>query len=204
MAAMLVPTRVWSDTPPQRTVFEWLDGEHQFLRRYLAVVNQAAHDYGYGYQTPPEMMPVTMDFFTGYVAWLHEAESRVLYPVLRAHMTPEQQQDLRLIETDQEEENGTVKSWQQRLVQYEAGSRKMADVVETIDYLGRMINRHIVLQEERVFPVLGLLSPAEQTAVLKGIMGVEREVLGVAGRAPYERLLSYIEGRIHNLAGRIW
>ena len=111
---------------------------------------------------------------------------------------------LQLIETDQDEETGTVKSWRQQLEQYAAGRKKITEVAATIDYLGRMINRHLVLQEERVFPVLDTLSPAEQAAALKGIKTLEQAQLGASGRARYEQLLAYIEGQIKAIATRVW
>ncbi len=55
------------DTSP-KTVQEWLMREHRFLRCYLAVVQQATHDYMYDYKTPALLIPVTIDLFTGYVA----------------------------------------------------------------------------------------------------------------------------------------
>ena len=189
---------------PHHTVREWLEREHQFLRRYLAVVQQATHDYAYEYKTPALLMPVAMDLFTGYVAYLHDAEERFLYPVLRAHMTPEQQRDLSLIETDEQEESGTVKGWQQDLVQYDAGRKKLTQVADTIDYLGRMINRHLVLQEQHVFPILDALTPKEQSAILSDIDQFERDTLGASGRVRHEELLSGIEGQIKAIAGRIW
>ena len=191
-------------TVSPHTVREWLEREHQFLHRYLAVVQQATHDYAYEYKTPALLMPVAMDLFTGYVAYLHDAEERFLYPVLRAHMTPEQQHDLWLIQADQQEESGTVKGWQQDLVQYDAGRKKLTKVADTIDYLGRMINRHLVLQEQHVFPILDALTPKEQATILKEIGQLEQEVVGASGRARYEVLLSGIEGQIKAIAGRIW
>ena len=187
-----------------QTVLEWLQQEHRFLRRYLAVVQQATHDYSYGYQTSNLLMPVAIDLFTGYVAFLHEAEERFLYPALLPDTSPEQQRDLRLIETDQKEESGSVQAWQQSLEQYEAGRKKLADVVEPIDYLGRMLNRHIVLQEERLFPLLDLLTPQEQVLILKQMDALEHEVIGASDRSRYEQLLLYIEGEIKRIAGRIW
>ncbi|MBI3996563.1 MAG: hypothetical protein HY352_02780 [Candidatus Omnitrophica bacterium] len=187
-----------------RTVREWLEQEHRFFHRYLAIVRQATHDYSYGYKTPPLLMPAAMDVFTGYVAYIHDEETRFLYPVLLRYLTPEQQDALRLIQIDQDKEAGTVRLWQQDLTQYEAGHKKLPQVADTIDYLVRMLNRHIVLQEQHVFPVLDMLTPAEQTTVLKHMRAFEKEAFGANGRAQYEQLLSAIEGQIKALGGRIW
>ncbi len=205
MAAVAVPA-AGEETPtasPQ-TVLEWLQQEHRFLRRYLAVVQQAAHDYSYGYQTPKLLMPIAIDLFTGYVAVIHEAEEAILYPALRQHMNDEQQRGLWLVENDQREESDTVKAWQREMAQYEAGRKKITEVADTIDYLARMVNRHLVLQEERVVPYLELLSSKEQAAVLKGIQRLERERVGSTGRLRYEQLLTSIEQDIKRVAGRIW
>ena len=193
-----------ADTSAPRTVSEWLQREHAFLHRYLKIVQQATHDYSYDYKTPALLMPVTIDLFTGYVAPLHDAEERFLYPVLRKHMTPEQQRGLQLIETDEQEETGTVKSWQQQLEQYEAGQKQLTEVAETIDYLARMINRHIVLQEQRVVPFLDSLTSEEQAVTLKQLRAYEQARFGANGRFRYEQLLSAIEGEIKAIAGRIW
>lgn len=189
--------------PPAERVYDWLEREHGFLRRYLAVVRQAGHDYRYGYQTPSLLMPVALDLFTGYVVHHHLMEERALYPVLRSHMTADQQKILALIEHDQQAERETVKGWQQELARLQPGA-KLDAVVDAIDYLGQMINRHLVLQEERVYPVLETLAPKEQAEVLNGISRYEREAFGPAGRQRYEQLLAYIEEEIKRLAGRIW
>ena len=191
-----------ADSP--QTLRAWLEREHRFLHRYLAVVQQATHDYSYGYRTPALLMPVTIDLFTGYVAWLHEGEQRFLYPALWNGMNEEQQQGIRLLQTEEEEEAGSIKSWQQQLLQYEAGKKKLTEVADTIDYLGRLINRHLVLQENRIFPVLDQLAPTEQTPVLKRLSAFEQERLGRSGRARYEQLLAYIEEEIKAVAGRVW
>ncbi len=201
---MLLGASVQPQAQPPQTVREWFEQEHRFLHRYLAVVQQAAHDASYDYKTPALLMPVAIDYFTGYVAHIHRAEEQWLYPGLRQHMTPVQQQKLVLIETDQHEEFDTVKSWQHQLEQLQNGQMAIATVADTIDYLGRMIHRHIVLQEERVWPYVDLLTPQEQTAMLRHIEQFERTMLGAHGRARYEQLLAFIEEQIKALAGRIW
>ena len=203
---LVVPVTLQASTAeaPPETVYAWLQREHEFLRRYLAIVRQAAHDYAYGYQTPTLLIPVTMDLFTGYVVTLHDAEEQALYPALRVHMTAEQQQGLRLVEEDQKEESGTVKQWERELQQYAEGHTSLSEVGETIDYLARMINRHLVLQEERVLPFLNALSPSEQKELLARLDTLMRRELGARGRTPYERWLAYLEGQIKAVATRVW
>lgn len=193
-----------AEDPAPQTVGAWLGREHRFLHRYLAVVQQATHDYSYGYKTPVLLMPVTIDLFTGYVARIHDGESRFLYPAIRDHMTSEQQKGLHLIEVEQEEEVGTVKSWQNMLEQLQTGQKTITEVADAIDYLGRLLNRHIVLQEQSVFPAVDTLTAKEQAAIVKSLEAFEREALGVSGRADYERLLAAIEAQIKAIAGRIW
>ena len=196
--------------PPQlsapKTVQEWLLREHRFLRRYLVVVQQATHDYMYDYKTPTLLMPVAIDLFTGYVAPIHEMEQGMLYETLRPHLTSEDQLQTRhLLEVEQREQVDSVKSWQRELVQVEQGKRKLSQVAtDTIDYFGRLVNRHLVLQEERLFPLLDLLTPAEQAKILKDLEQLERSQFGPKWRARYEQLLTYIEGEIKAIAGRIW
>lgn len=195
-----------SPSPP-KTVQEWLLREHRFLRRYLVVVQQAAHDYMYGYKTPTLLMPVAIDLFTGYVAPIHEMERGVLYETLRPHLTTgDQLQTLHLLEVEQREQVGSVQSWQRELDQVERGKRKLSEVAtDTIDYLGRLINRHLVLQEERLFPLLELLSPAEHTKLLNTLAQIEQSQLGGSRwRLRYEQLLSAIEQEIQAITGRIW
>ena len=67
-----------------------------------------------------------------------------------------------------------------------------------------MINRHLVLQEERVLPFVELLTSEEQVSLLKQIEHFERDELGANGRVRYEQWLTYIEGRIKAVAGRVW
>ena len=189
--------------PVSARVHDWLEREHGFLRRYLAVVRQAGHDYRYGYQTPALLMPVAIDLFTGYVVHHHLREEQALYPVLRSHMTADQQKMLALIEHDQQTERETVKRWQQELARLQPGA-KMDAVVEEIDYLAQMINRHLVFQEEKVYPTLETLAAAEQAAILEAIGAAERETFGATGRRRYEQLLAYIEEEIKHLAGRVW
>lgn len=190
--------------PAPQTVRGWLEQKHLVFRRYLAIVTQATHDYSYGYKTPMLLMPVAIDLFTGYVVHLHQEEARLIYPVARQHMTPVQQQRLQLIEMDQDAESGTVRSWQREVEQYEHGQKQLAEVGETIDYLARMINRHLVLQEEHLFPSLDLLTPQEQAAILKQVEAYERDVFGSDGQGRYEALLAYLEGQIKEVAGRVW
>lgn len=193
-----------AEEPFPGTLKGWFSREHRFLQRYLAVVNQTAHDYSYDYKTPTLLLPIAIDLFTGYVAVIHEAEERVIYPALQEHADPEQQRGVQLILTGQREESDSVKSWQQVVEFYGRGQRKAADIVEPIDYLGRMINRHIVLQEKWLFPLLGQVSPKGQATLLKRLRAFEDDRLGAGGRARYEQLLAYIEEQIKGIAGRVW
>ncbi|MBI3330663.1 MAG: hemerythrin domain-containing protein [Candidatus Omnitrophica bacterium] len=198
------PAAAQQEPPPASArVFDWLEREHGFLRRYLALVRQAEHDYRYGYQTPALLMPVAIDLFTGYVVHHHLGEEQALYPVLRSRMRADQQKTLSLIEHDQQTERETVKRWQQQLDRLQPGA-KLDAVVDEIDYLAQMVNRHLVFQEEKVYPALETLAPTEQAAILEAIAAAEREAFGATGRQRYEQLLAYIEGEVKRLAGRIW
>ena len=199
------PQSVRADTAPEpATLFEWISQEHAFLRHYLVLVRQAAHDFSYDYKTPPVLMPVAVDIFTSCVAHLHAAESQFLYPEVRTRMNAEQRKFLWLIEHDQESEMGTVRAWQRELEEYQAGRRKMREVATTIDYLARMLNRHIVLQEQHVVPVVNQMTPEEQAAILNDILAFERQALGPDGRAPFEQLIASVEWEIKVLGARVW
>lgn len=200
---VLASSKAGSGEPTPATVQEWLQREHRLLQRYLTVVRQAVHDYGYGYKTPPLLMPITMDFFTGYVARLHIMEETFLYPAIRPHLNAAQLKFLALIETDEREEMDTVRHWQRQLSQLQPGD-SLAQVTENVDYLGQLLNRHLVLQEDHLFPVLNTLTPKEQVTILKGIAASEREAFGPKGRQRYEQLLSWIENAIKALGGRVW
>ena len=78
-------------TASSRKVEEWLNRQHEFTQRYVKIIQQATHDYSYDYKTPTLLMPVAMDLFRR-VAYEHEVEERFMYPPLRPHMTPDQQQ----------------------------------------------------------------------------------------------------------------
>lgn len=190
--------------PAPTTLYEWISQEHTFLRRYLVLVQQAAHDFSYDYKTPPVLMPVTLDIFTGCVARLHEAKSQLLYPKVRARMNAEQRKYLWLIEHDQESELGIVRAWQRELAEQQAGRRKMREVATTIDYLDRMLNRHIVLNEQHVVPVVNQMTPEEQAAILGELLAFEQQAFGEVGREPYEQLISTVEWQVKVLGARVW
>lgn len=193
-----------SDRPAPQSVWEWMATEHRFLQRYLAVIRQAAHDYRYDYKTPALLMPVAMDLFTGYVAHIHAIEEQCIYPVLRPHMTTElQQKHLALIEGDQRSEGETVKRWAEQLAQHVEGE-KWAVEAETIDYVGQLVNRHLVLQEKHLFPVLEELTSNEQAVILANIANYEPQAFGSGGRQRCHQLLDDIEEQIKLVAGRIW
>lgn len=199
------PQPVRADTAPEpATLFEWISQEHTFLRHYLVLVRQIGHDFSYEYKTPPVLMPVTVDIFTNCVAHLHAAESQFLYPNIRPRMSADERKFLWLIEHDQESELNTMRAWQHELEEQQAGRRKMRDVATTIDYLARMLNRHIVLQEQHVVPVVNQMTPEEQAAILKDLLAFERQALGPAGRAPFEQLIASMEWEIKVLGVRIW
>ena len=192
-----------SHEPALLTVHDWLEREHRFLRRYLGVVRQAGHDYRYNYKTPELLLPVAIDLFTGCVAHNHAMEERFLYPVLRPHLADDQKKILDLILHDQQTESETVKAWM-REVADDASRTRLQDVVDRIDYLGQLINRHIVLHEERLYPVLEALTSKEQAEILRQIAAYEQGVFGPTGRRRYEQLLTFIEEQIDAVAGRIW
>ena len=207
MVALIQTRAMGAQSPPSqtsKTIRAWMDQRNQFLSRYLAVVRQATHDYQYGYRTPPALMPVALDLFTGYVARIHEVQERFIYPAVRAGMDAEQQRMLNLIEQDQREEGEAVKRWQQALAEFQPGT-SMASLVESIEYVGRMLNRHLVLCEEHVCPVLDSLPAPQQREILARIAAFERQELGgAAGELRYEQLLTGIEEQIQAIAGRIW
>lgn len=193
-----------SDRPAPQSVWEWMATEHRFLQRYLAVIRQASHDYRYDYKTPALLMPVAMDLFTGYVAHVHAIEEQCLYPVLRPHLATElQQKHLALIESDQRSEGETAKRWAEQLAQHVDGE-KWAVEAETIDYLGQLVNRHLVLQEKHLFPALETLTPEEQAVILANVANYEQQAFGTDGRERNQQLLDYIEEQIKLIAGRIW
>ena len=189
--------------PSPTTVQEWLQWEHGVLRRYLAVVRQASHDYRYGYKTPTLLMPIAMDVYTGYVVHLHIMEEQFVYPPLRSHLSASQKQILALIEDEQHTERETVKQWQRQLRALQPDD-SLDHVTDSIDYLGQLINRHLVLQEDHLFPLLGTLTPNEQATILQGIAAYEWEALGPKGRDRYGQLLTWIEEAIKALGGRVW
>ena len=189
--------------PPPQSVWEWLAREHRLLHRYLAVVRQAAHDYRYKYQTPVLLMPIAMELFTGYVAPFHAMESEFLYPAIRSSLTAEEQAQLDLIDMDQHSESHTVQQWQEQLAHHQAGT-PFEQEAQTIDYLAQLINRHLVLQENRLFPALERLSAEEQAAILGQVAAYAQDAFGDDGRKRYEQLMDYIEEQISLVAKRIW
>lgn len=189
---------------PPGTVFEWLTRQHQVLHRYLGVLRQAVHDHRYGYQTPGLLLPVAMDVFTGYIVGLHAMEEEVLYPALRAKMSPEQQQGLWLIEHDQRTESEIARRWQQTMARDEH-ERTPERLVEPIEALAQLVNRHIVLQEQRLLPILsGLWTPAEEAGLLDVLDGQAREIFGPDRGARYAQWLTLIEQEIASIATRLW
>ena len=199
-----VPAPVSAEDHTPTRLSDWFEQEHQFLQRYLKVLRQAAHDYSYGYCTPMLMMPIVVDLFSGYVAPIHDAEEQIIYPTLKAHLEEAQAHELWLVQADEGVERETVKSLTDDIAQYEAGQKKLTEVGDRIDYLARMINRHIVLEEQRVLPQLNLLSANEQQAILQHLATFERERLGPSGRVRYDQLLDYLQAAIDALGGRVW
>ena len=189
--------------PAPASVHDWLEQEHAFLRRYREVVRQGTHDYRYDYQTPTLLLPVTIDLFTGCVVHHHLMEEQFLYPVLRSHMTAEQQKFLNLVTHDQQTENDTVKGLERQLAQHQPGA-SLKDEAESLDYLEQMTRRHLVFHEERLYPVVETLTPKDQAAILEGIAGYERDTFGPTGRQRYEQLLAYLEAEIKRIVGRVW
>lgn len=184
-------------------IFNWIARENSFMRRYLAVVRQASHDYRYDYATPTLLMPIAMDLFTGYVARIHAIEEEALYPAFRAHMDDERVKLLELMVHDQHSESKTVKAWQSKLAALKPGA-KLTDVAERIDYLGQLLNRHLVFQENQLVPLIEQLTPQEQAAVLTQIAEAERRAFGRSEQQRYEQLLAYMELAIRDFGGRVW
>ncbi len=183
-----------------RTVSEWLVRQHEFLSRYIAVLKQARHDQPSD-KTLPLLMPVAMDLFTGYVVYIHEMEERLLYPAIKGQLTTQQLRVLQLIEDDRRAESQTVKRWESKLEEYEQGEpAKLTEVVESIDYLAQMLNRHLVLQQQHLWTQLdGSLKLEDQEEVLKGFAEYEQRIMGQDRARRYEQLLSGIENTFHYL-----
>ena len=148
-------------------------------------------------------MPVAIDFFTGYLAHIHAMEEQFLYPVLEPYMTAEQHRVFQIILHDQHVEAETVQKWQEALTAHEPGTDFTA-LGELVDYTRQMVNRHIVLQERKLLPLMDQLTPKEQASILKGIAEYDEEVFGSTGREQYDRLISYLEEEFKALTGRIW
>jgi len=192
-----------SREPALLTVHDWLEREHASLRRYLAIVRQAAHDYAYGYKTPTLLLPCLVDLYAGRISAAHAVERRVVHPVLRAELPAELQQILRLVEHDQESEAHTITLLQQR-IEHSLPPERSEEVARLCDDLAQTLNRHIVFYEERFYPVIEALSPPQQQQMLRDIARGERALFDPDDRKRWEDLLAYIEAQIDQVAGRIW
>ena len=203
LTAPAVAAQPKPDSPAPPTVSAWLQREHVPFHRYRIVLKRAAHDYKNRHRTPPLFMPVAIDFFTGYLAHIHAMEEQFLYPVLEPYMTAEQHRVFQIILHDQHVEAETVQKWQEALTAHEPGTDFTA-LGELVDYTRQMVNRHIVLQERKLLPLMDQLTPKEQASILKGIAEYDEEVFGSTGREQYDRLISYLEEEFKALTGRIW
>ena len=182
----------------------WVSREHEFLRRYQAVIRQGAHDYQYDYQTPRLIIPIIVELFRNYVVAIHEIEEQVLYPPLRERMNAAQQKQLSLLLHDQQVESVTVQALQRNLEVYEQTQGSKAEIADSADYLASMINRHVVMQQQLIVPLLDQLTNPEQIRLMAQIEERERRALGSPGRRLAEQLLEYIEQQITLLVGRLW
>ena len=176
-------------------LYDWLEQQHQIMRRYRMVLRQTVHDLRYNYRMPVLMLPVAMDFYTGYLAHVHEEERRILYPALRPRMTPEQQRQLAFVDQEISSEHDTVRDWQR--------ATKTSDLIDAIDYLEQMLNRHLVLQEQWVFPLLGSLPAKDQAAIVQQLAAMDRSLFGPDGRARREAVFAYLEGEIARISPRM-
>ena len=170
------------------TLYAWLEQQHQPMRRYRTVLRQAVHDLSYDYRMPTLMLPIAMDVYTGYLAQVHEIERQVLYPAVQARMTPEQQRQLTFLDHEIDSEHDMIIRWQRETTK--------TGLIDALDYLEKMLNRHLVLQEQWVFPVLDKVSAKEQGEILKRLSAMELALLGRTGRQRYEAVLAYLEGEI--------
>ncbi len=193
LAAWLACPTMAQATGPA-TLYEWFEQQHQLMRRYRTVLRQAVHDLSYEYQTPALMLPIAMDFYTGEVAHMHELERRVLYPAVKAQMTPEQQRQLDFLDQEIDSEHAMVQKWQR--------SSDKAGLIDAVDYLEQMLNRHLVLQEQWVFPVLDKLS-AKQAALLRDLARMDAALFGRDGRRGHEAALAHLEGEIARISPRL-
>ena len=104
---------------------------------------------------------------------------------------------------DQQSESKTVKAWQDKLATRKPAA-PLTDVASLIDYLGQLVNRHLVFQEKQLVPLIEQLTLEEQAAMLKQIAAYERQEFGRDGRQRYEQLLKYMEEAIKEFGGRVW
>ena len=66
------------------------------------------------------------------------------------------------------------------------------------------MNRHVVLQEEQIFPVLYSLKPEEHRRVLQQLSAVEQAFVPAGGRQRALQALDYLEDRIRIDSPRKW
>lgn len=193
-----------AEDPSPATIFNWIEAQHRVFRRYAALVNQALHDYDYEYPTPRLLIPVIIDLYPGYIMRLHELEVRVLYPVLRQRMTEVQQRSLdtliRSITVEQRALLRVTQAWEQ----VERGEKGTV-LVEPLEAFLRLLNRHIVMQEEAVMlQIDALFTPQEQAAIVQQGAKVDQALFGRQGRRPSDAVFDAIEEQIRIVSPRKW
>ena len=189
--------------PQPATVDQWLESQHVIFRRYLNALRQAQHDFENGYPTPTLIVPLIIDLFAGYVAHIHQVEHTVLYPVAQARLPANQQRTPELLRTEIRREFSSIRRLQQQWSQHDSSLASPA-LAETLDTLVRLVNRHVVLQEEQIFPVLYSLKPEEHRRLLQQLNAVEQAFVPAGGRQRTLQALDYLEDRIRIDSPRKW
>lgn len=189
--------------PAPTTTDAWLESQHVILRRYLNVMRQAQHDFEYGYPTPTLIVPLTVDLYLTYVAHLHQIEHLALYPFVQPRLPAERRQMVEALRKGIRSEFSAMRTLQRRWREHggDLASPPLAEALETVI---RLVNRHIVVQEEQVFPVLYALTPEEHRALLQRLAAVERAFVPPSGRARTVQALDYLEDRIRIDSPRKW
>ncbi len=185
------------------TADQWLESRHVVFRRYLNMVRQAQHDYENGYPTPRLIVVLARDLFVAYVAHVHQVEHQVLYPVALARLPDSKRQTIDVLRKEIQREFSTARDLQRAWEAYD-GAPASPKLAEVLDAMARLVNRHIVLQEETVFPVLYALKSEEHAALLRQLESVELKFSPPGGRARALQALDYIEDRIRIDSPRKW
>ncbi len=119
---------------------------------------------------------------------MNETQQQSLDTIIQA-ITQEQRALLRVAQTWEQVERGG----------------KGEILVEPLETLHRLVNRHIVLQEEDVMlRVDALFTLQEQAAIVQQGNKVDQAIFGRQGRQPYDALFDAIEEQIWIVSPRKW